>query len=298
MKRDQLTDLAAFAVVAREASFTRAAARLSMSPSALSHAMKALEARLGVQLLARTTRSVATTDAGERLLQTLRPALDDIQSGLDALGGLREGAAAGTVRITAPRHAATSVLWPTLPGFQAAHPDIRVEVSIDDRPVDIVSDRFDAGVRFGENIARDMVATRIGPDLRAAVVAAPAYLSGHAAPVKPEDLSAHRCINYRFASGALYAWEFEDSGRAFSMRVDGGLVVDDGDLIVAAARAGQGVAYAWEDTVADDIASGRLVRLLEPWCVTFPGYYLYTASRRQAAPALRALIDALRIDDA
>ena len=294
MKRDELNDLAAFVAVADAMSFTRAASGLGMSPSALSHAMRALETRLGVRLLARTTRSVSTTEAGERLLRTLRPAFEDIGAGLAALGDARDRPA-GTVRITTFRRAATTVLWPVLPGLLDAHPDIRVEVTIDDDLVDIVAGRYDAGIRFGEKVDRDMIAVRIGPDLRAAVVASPAYLAGRAAPRTPRDLAGHRCINYRFvAAGGLYAWEFEENGRPFQVRVDGPLVFNDGDLILAAALAGQGIAYSFEDQVADHVAAGRLVRLLAEWCPPGPGYYLYYPSRRQTPPALAVLVDALR----
>lgn len=295
MKRDELNDLAAFVAVADEASFTRAAARLGMSPSALSHAMKGLEGRLGLRLLARTTRSVRATEAGERLLGTLRPALAEIGAGLAALGSLRDRPA-GTVRITAFRYAAVTVLWPALPGFLEAHPDVRVELAIDDGLTDLVAGRYDAGVRFGERVDKDMVAVRVGPDIRTAVVASPAYLARHPAPATPRDLASHRCINYRYATGGgLYLWEFEEDGRAFQVRVDGPLVVNDGDLILAAALAGQGLGYLFEDQVADHVAAGRLVRVLEAWGVTFPGCHLYYPSRRQAPPALAALVEALRI---
>lgn len=294
MKRDELNDLAAFVAVADEESFTRAAARLGMSPSALSHAMKGLEGRLGLRLLARTTRSVRATEAGERLLGTLRPALAEIGAGLAALGAMRDQPA-GTVRITAFRYAAVAVLWPALPAFLEAYPDVRVELTIDDGLTDIVAGRYDAGVRFGERVDKDMVAVRVGPDIRTAVVASPAYLARQPPPATPRDLAAHRCINYRYATGGdLYLWEFEEDGRAFQVRVDGPLVVNDGDLILAAALAGQGIGYLFEDQVADHVAAGRLVRVLTAWCVTFPGCHLYYPSRRQTSPALAALVEALR----
>ena len=295
MKRDELNDLAAFVVVADEMSFTRAASKLGMSPSALSHAMKALEGRLGLRLLARTTRSVRATEAGERLLRTLRPAFEDISAELTALGGLRDKPA-GTVRITTVRHAATSVLWPVLPSFLDAYPDIRVEVTIDEGLTDIVANRYDAGIRFGEKVAKDMIAVRIGPDLRAAVVGSPAYFANHTVPNTPQDLAGHRCINYRFmTAGGLYPWEFESDGRSFQVRVDGPLVFNDGDLILAATLAGQGIGYLYEDQIADHVAEGRLIRVLAEWCPTFPGYYLYHPSRRQTPPALAALVEALRV---
>jgi DNA-binding transcriptional LysR family regulator len=294
MKRDELNDLAAFVAVADAMSFTRAASLLGMSPSALSHAMRGLETRLGVRLLARTTRSVRATEAGERLLRTLRPALADIGAELTALGSLRD-TPAGTVRITTPRHAATSVIGPRLPRFLAAHRDIRVELTIDEGLTDIVASGYDAGIRFGEKVAKDMIALRIGPDIRSAVVAAPAYFAAHPAPETPQDLARHRCINYRLATaGGLYAWEFERAGRPLTMRVEGNLVLNDGDLILAAALSGQGVAYLFADQVAAHVAAGRLVQVLEEWCWSAPGYHLYYPSRRQTPPALAALVAALR----
>jgi DNA-binding transcriptional LysR family regulator len=294
MKRDDLNDLAAFVMIADERSFTRAAARLGMSPSALSHAMKALEARLGVRLLARTTRSVATTEAGERLLRTLRPAFQDIGAELTALGELRDKPA-GTIRITAFKHAAVSVLWPVLPDFLAAYPDVRVEIAVEDGLTDIVAGRFDAGIRFGENVEKDMIAVRISPDIRFSAVGSPAYFANYPPPLVPADLARHHCINYRMAtSGGIYAWEFEEAGRPFQMKVDGPLVFNDGDLMRMAALAGQGIALCYEDEIAEAVADGRLVRVLEAWCPTVPGCYLYYSSRRQTPPALVALIEALR----
>jgi DNA-binding transcriptional LysR family regulator len=294
MKRDDLYDLAAFAVVAEQGSFTRAAAELGMSQSALSHAMKALEQRLGVRLLSRTTRSVSTTEAGETLLRSLRPALADIASGVDGVGALR-GKPTGTVRITATKHAVSSVVMPVLPGFLASHPDIRVDMIIDDNLIDIVAGRIDAGIRFGDIVEKDMVAVRIGPDIRMAVVGAPSYFADRAIPRTPRELSGHDCINYRrVRSGGLYAWDFEEKGRPFEVRVEGRLVFNNADLIREAALAGHGIAYVYEDEVAADIRAGRLKRILEKWCPTFPGYYLYHPSRRQTPPALAALIAALR----
>lgn len=297
MKRDELSDLSAFVVVADEMSFTRAAARLGLSPSALSHAMKALEARLGLRLLARTTRSVRATEAGEQLLRTLRPALQDISAELSALGELRDKPS-GTLRITAFQYAATAIVWPVLPAFLDAHPDVRIELTIDDGLTDIVASRYDAGIRFGEKVDKDMIAVRIGPDLRFAVVATPAYFAAHGTPASPQELARHRCINYRFASGGgLYAWEFADpgdGGRPFQVKVDGPLVLNDGEMILKAALAGQGVAITYEEQVAGHLAQGRLVRVLTDWCPSFPGCYLYHPSRRQTPPALTALIGALR----
>ena len=297
MKRDELNDLSAFVVVADEMSFTRAAARLGMSPSALSHAMKALESRLGLRLLARTTRSVRATEAGEQLLKTLRPAFEDISAELTALSGLRDKPA-GTLRITAFQYAASAVVWPVLPAFLAAHPDVRVELTIDDGLTDIVASRYDAGIRFGEKVGKDMIAVRVGPDLRFAVVATPAYLAAHGMPATPHELGSHRCINYRFASGGgLYAWEFADpgdGGRPFQVKVDGPLIFNDGEMILKAALAGQGLAIIYEDQAAGHVADGRLARVLSDWCPSFPGCYLYHPSRRQTPPALTALIATLR----
>ena len=294
MKRDDLYDLAAFAVVAEQRSFTRAAAELGMSQSALSHAMKALEERLGVRPLSRTTRSVSTTEAGETLLRSLRPALEDISSGMDAVGALR-GKPSGTVRITATKHAVSTVVMPSLPRFLASHPDIRVDMIVDDNLIDIVAERIDAGIRFGDIVEKDMIAVRIGPDIRMAVVGAPSYFAAHKVPRTPRELAGHRCINYRHVrSGGLYAWDFQDKGRPLAVRVEGTLVFNNSDLTREAALAGQGLAYFYEDEVTADIKAGRLKRILEKWCPTFPGYYLYHPSRRQTPPALAALIAVLR----
>ena len=294
MKRDDLYDLAAFAVVAEQGSFTRAAAELGMSQSGLSHAIRALEQRLGVRLLSRTTRSVSTTEAGETLLRSVRPALEEIASGVDAVG-LSGGQPSGAVRITATKQAATSVLMPVLPGFFRTHPGIQVDVIVDDNLTDIVADRVDAGIRFGDIVEKDMIAIRIGPDIRMAVVGAPSYFADHPAPRTPRELSGHRCINYRHVrSGGLYAWDFEDKGRPFKVRVEGPLVLNNADLIRDAALAGQGLAYVYDDEVAVDIRAGRLRRILQKWSPIFPGYYLYHPSRRLTPPALAALIAALR----
>jgi len=294
MKRDDLYDLAAFAVVAEQGSFTRAAAELGMSQSALSHAMKALEERLGVRLLSRTTRSVSTTEAGETLLRSLRPALEEITTGVSAVGALR-GKPSGTVRITATRHAVSSVVMPALPRFLASHPDIRIDMIVDDNLIDIVAGRIDAGIRFGDIVEKDMIAVRISPDIRMAVVGAPSYFAGHPPPRTPRELAGHDCINYRrVRSGGLYAWDFEEKGRPFEVRVEGHLMFNNADLIREAALAGHGIAYVYENEVVADIEAGRLRRILERWCPTFPGYYLYHPSRRQTPPALAALIAALR----
>jgi len=294
MKRDDLSDLAALAVVAERRSFTRAAAELGISQSALSHAMKALEERLGVRLLSRTTRSVATTEAGETLLRHLRPALAEIASGVEAASTLR-GKPSGTLRITATKHAVSSVVMPVLPRFLASHPAIRLEMLVDDTLTDIVANRIDAGIRFGDLVEKDMIAMRIWPDIQMAVVGAPSYFADHPVPRTPRELSGHRCINYRqVRSGGLYAWDFEEKGKPFAVRVDGSLVFNNSDLIREAALAGHGLAYVYENEVVADLEAGRLTRILEKWCPAFPGYYLYHPSRRQTPPALAAFIGALR----
>lgn len=294
MKRDDLYDLAAFAVVAEKASFTRAAAELGMSQSALSHAIRSLEERMGVRLLSRTTRSVSVTDAGEKLLRSLSPALMEISDAVDAVGALR-GKASGSLRITATKHAVSSVVMPVLPNFLAANPDIRLEMIVDDRLMDIVAERIDAGIRFGDIVEKDMIAVRIGPDVRMAVVGAPSYFENSPTLDTPRQLSEHRCINYRhIRSGGLYAWDFQEDGRPFQVHVSGPLTFNNSDLIREAALAGQGLAFAYENEVMADIKNGRLVRTLEKWCPTFPGYYLYHPSRRQSPPALSAFISALR----
>lgn len=294
MKRDDLSDLALFAAVAEHRSFTRAAARLGMSQSALSHAMKALEERLGLRLLARTTRSVGTTEAGQRLLLTLRPAFDEITQELAALGELRDRPS-GLIRITAGRHAATTYLWPALRRFLPKHPDVQVEISVDAGLTDIVADRFDAGIRIGEQIGKDMIAARISPPLRSIIVGAPAYFKKHAPPRRPQDLAEHDCLNYRFAtSGSLYAWEFEKNGRPMKVRVEGSLIFNDAEMIIDAALDGHGLANVFEDQVKSHLAAGRLRQVLAEWCPPYPGYYLYYPSRRQT-PALKALIEAMRV---
>ena len=294
MKRDELADLLAFAAVAEERSFTRAAARLGTSQSALSHTVKRLEARLGLMLLTRTTRSVAATEAGDRLMETLRPAFDDIDARLSALTALREKPA-GTIRITTGEHAAETVLLPALARLQPRYPDIQVELNVDYGLTDIVKERFDAGVRLGEQIAKDMIAVRIGPSMRMAVVAAPSYFAKHAVPKTPRDLSAHDCINMRLPTrGGLYAWEFEKGARKLNVRVEGQLALNNSSLIVKAALAGMGLASLPSQMVEKEIAKGRLKQVLTDWCPLFPGYHLYYPGRRQQSPALKLLIEALR----
>lgn len=294
MRREDLADLNAFVAVADAMSFTRAAAALGTSQSALSHTMRRLETRLGVRLLTRTTRSVAPTAAGERLLATLRPALERIDGELAAIGELRE-TPSGTIRITTGEHAARTLLWPALERMLPAYPDVNVELSIDSGLTDIVSDRFDAGVRLGEALAKDMIAVRIGPDLRMVMVAAPDYLARAGTPQVPADLAAHRCINLRMvSSGALYAWELEKDGHNVRVRVDGQLVFNSMDMIVRAAAAGFGLALAMEEHVADHLAAGRLVEVMADWSTPFPGYNLYYTSRRQPSAAFSLLVEALR----
>ncbi len=295
MERGELNDLLAFEAVARERSFTRAAALLGMSPSALSHAMRGLEDRLGVRLLARTTRSVAPTEAGERLLQSLRPALSGIEEGLEALREWRDNPS-GTVRITTFAYAARVVLLPKLPSFLLAHPDIRVEVNIDDGLTDIVASGFDAGIRLGEAVAKDMIAVKLGPDLRTVLVGTPEYFKRYPPPLTPNDLDRHACIGYRLTtSGGLLPWEFEKDGKEIKIYTSGPLVANDSDLPAAAVRAGAGLGYMMEHEVADEIASGKLIQVLGDWCPAFPGFHLYHPSRRQSPPALRALIAALKM---
>ena len=294
MRREDLVDLNAFMAVAKARSFTRAAATLGTSQSALSHIIRRLEARIGIRLLARTTRNVVPTDAGERLLATLRPALDHIDVELASLSALRDRPA-GMVRITASDHAARFVLWPVLEKLLPAYPDIQVEISVDLGLRDIVSERLDAGVRLGEQVAKDMISVRVGPDMRMAVVGSPAYFDRHAVPQTPQDLAHHACINLRLPTlGGLYAWEFGQNGRELRVRVDGQLTFNNVSMILTAAEAGLGLACVVDDRVEAEIAAGRLLRVLEDWCPYFPGYHLFYPSRRQISPAFALLVDALR----
>lgn len=294
MRRGDLDDLAAFAIVARTRSFTRAAAELGLSPSALSHAIKALEKRLGVGLLARNTRSVAPTAAGEQLLRSLGPALEQVTQGLASLADWRD-APSGTVRLTTFSYAARTILAPRLPQFLLDHPDVSVEVIVEDRLIDLIAGGFDAGIRLDEAVERDMVSVTVGADLRTVVVGTPAYFSSHAPPETPSDLDQHVCVNYRLlGGGGLLPWEFEEAGRDFRLRVSGQLIVNDEVLAAAAVRAGAGLGYMMEHDVADEIADGRLIQVLAPWCPSYPGCRLYYPDRR-VTPALRALISALRL---
>ena len=294
MQRDEAGDLLAFMAVAGEGSFTRAAAKLGTSQSALSHTVRRLETRLGLRLLARTTRSVALTEAGARLLRTIGPAFAEIDGGLAALGELRDKPA-GTIRMTTSEHAAHTVLWPVLGPLLRSYPDLHVELAIDSGFTDIVAERFDAGVRLGESIAKDMVAVRIGPELRMAVVGAPSYFAEHPKPETPQDLAEQRCINLRLpTAGGLYAWELEKGARDLHVRVDGQLVFNNMRMIVRAALDGLGLACVLEDLVAEQLANGDLVRVLSDWCPPFAGYHLYYPSRRQPFAAFALLVEALR----
>lgn len=294
MKRDELGDLAAFLAVAEERSFTRAAAKIGLSQSALSHTIRRLEARLGLRLLLRTTRSVAPTEAGERLAESLRPAFDGIEARIEALSELRDRPA-GTIRITCGEHSARTVLWPALERFLPLYPDIRIEIATDYRMVDLAEGRFDAGIRLGEHLAEDMIAVPIGPDKRMLVVGSPAYFADRPIPKTPHDLTAHACINLRLPTrGGLYVWEFEKDGRPLNVRVDGPLIVNDMDLMMKGALSGLGLAIVMDDQVVENLAEGRLVQVLDDWTPPFPGYHLYYPSRRQPTPAFSVLVEALR----
>ncbi|CAG9225914.1 Putative transcriptional regulator [Paraburkholderia tropica] len=294
MARSDLSDITAFLAVAREGSFTKAAAQLGVSQSALSQTVRNLEARLGLRLLARTTRNVSPTEAGERLIQSVGPRLDEVEAELAALTALRDKPA-GTVRIAAGEHAAELLLWPAIEKLLPAYPDITIELVIDNGLTDIVEQRLDAGVRLGEQVARDMVAVRIGPEMRMAVVGTPAYFARYPKPKTPQDLTAHNCVNIRLPSaGSLYAWEFEKGGRALKVRVEGRLIFNTATLAVQAALAGAGLACVPEARVLPYIERGELIRVLSEWCAPFPGFYLYYPSRRQPTPAFTVVAEALR----
>jgi len=294
MRRENVNDLLAFLAVARERGFTKAAAKLGVSQSALSHTVRGLEARLGLRLLTRTTRSVSPTEAGERLLQTVGHRFDEIEVELEALSALR-GKPAGTIRISAGEHAVNSVLSPALTKFLPRYPDIKVEITIDHGLIDIVSQRYDAGVRSGEQVAKDMIAVRIGPDMRMAVVGAPSYFAKRSPPKKPQELTEHNCINLRLPTyGGLYAWEFEKGDRELKVRVEGQLVLNGTTQMLNAALAGLGLAYVPQDLAQPHLDRGLLTRVLEDWCPPYSGYHLYYPSRRQSSPAFALLVDALR----
>ena len=294
MPRENINNLLAFLAVAKERSFTRAAAKLGVSPSALSHTIRELEERLGVRLLSRTPRSVAPTEAGERLLRTVGPRFEEIDAELAALSELRQKPA-GTIRITAGEHPAQAILWPALAKLLPDYPDIKVEVIVDYALTDIVAERYDAGVRLGEQVTKNMIAVRIGPDVRMAVVGAPSYFARRPTPKRPQDLTAHDCINIRLPTyGGIYAWEFEKRGRELKVRVEGQLVFNNIALRMNAVLAGLGLAYLPEDRVQTHLADGRLIRVLEDWCPPFSGYHLYYPTRRQPTPAFALLVDTLR----
>jgi len=294
LARNNFNDLLAFRAVALERSFTRAAAQMGVSTSALSHAVRGLEERLGIRLLNRATRTVVPTEAGDRLLQTVGALFDGVEAELASLGELRDRPS-GTIRITTSAHAAKALIEPALVPLLAAYPDLNVELSAESGFVDIVAERFDAGVRLGETVAQDMIAVRIGPDMRMAAAASPAYFAERDLPATPHDLSNHNCINLRFPTyGGLYAWEFEKDGRALNVRVDGQMTVNDTALALQAAMDGVGIAYVTEDQVLPLLTAGRLVRVLEDWCPPFPGYHLYYPSRRQHSSGFAVLIEALR----
>jgi len=294
MQRENMSDLVAFLAVAREHSFTKAAAKLGVSQPALSYRIRGLEARLGIRLLTRSTRSVSPTEAGERLIMTVGNQFEEIQTELEALTELRDKPA-GTIRITATANAADTVLLPRLAKFLPQYPDINVEITVDYGLADIVAQRYDAGVRSGEQVAKDMIAVRIGPDMRMAVVGAPSYFAKHPVPKKPQDLTDHNCINLRTPTyGGLYAWEFERASRELRVRVEGQLVFNNTNQILNGALAGLGLAYVPEDMAQPHLVQGHLKRVLEEWCEPYSGYHLYYASRRQLSPAFALLVDALR----
>lgn len=294
MRRDEMADLIAFLAVAEERSFTRAAARLGTSQSAVSAVVRRLEERLGVRLLTRTTRSVSPTEAGQRLLDTLRPAFDGIETQLAALDDMRTRPA-GTIRITSGRQAARQILLPVANRLMAEHPDVQIEISVDPRFVDIAKDGYDAGVRLGESVDRDMIGVRISPDLRMIVAGSPDYFRTHPVPQTPHDLTDHICINLRLPTlGGIYAWEFGKDGRPLNVRVQGQFICNDPDLAVEAALAGRGLVCLPSDHLTAPVQAGRLIPVLADWCPPFSGYHLYYPSRRQTSSAFRLFIDALR----
>lgn len=294
MVRDELSVMSAFLAVADERSFTKAAKRLRVTQSALSHAIRGLEEQVGVRLLARTTRSVAPTEAGEHLLAELRPALTSIRGALDRIGGLRD-TPRGRLRLLIPRLAAMSVLGPKLAEFARNYPDVVLDVSTDETRLDLVASGFDAGVQYGEFIQQDMVAVRVSPDHRPAIVGAPSYFANHPKPNSPHDLLEHRCVNYRHGSGEIYRWELDKGDQSVAVAVNGPLITNDIGLLTRAAIDGVGLTFMSEQQAAPHLASGALVRVLEDWCPPFPGFFLYYPSRRQQPAALTALIDTVRL---
>jgi DNA-binding transcriptional LysR family regulator len=294
MQRTNLNDLVAFLTVARERSFTRAAAKLGISQSSLSHIVRALEMRLGLRLLTRTTRSVSPTEAGDRLLRTVGPRLDEVALELDSLSELRDKPA-GTIRLTSTDYATDTILWPKLAPFLRRYPEVNIEIITDYGLTDIAAERYDAGVRPGEQVAKDMIAVRIGPDIRMAVVGDPAYFVKWGDPKRPQDLVRHRCIKLRLPTyGGLYAWEFEKGNRELKVRVEGQLTFNGIAQMVNAALSGFGLAYVPEDVVQQHLAKGRLKRVLDDWCQPYTGYHLYYPSRRPPSAAFALMVDALR----
>lgn len=296
MNRTQLAQLAVLAAVASHRSFRGAARELAIAPSAVSHAVSSLEESLGVRLLARTTRSVAPTEEGARLLERLRPALDEIGIALEAVAEGRDRPS-GNLRITAPRFAADMLIAPRLGAFFALYPDIVLEVADEDGFTDIVAEGFDAGIRLEESLEADMIAVKLGPRLRSAIVGSPAYFDNHPIPLHPRDLARHRCIRRRFSNGSIYNWEFGRNGEEMTIAITGPLIFGEDRPIITAALNGAGLAYAFDNRVLGEVAEGRLVRVLEDWCEPYPGPYLYYPSRRQMRPALRAFIDFFRYSD-
>lgn len=293
MAREDLSILAGFVTVAEERSFTGAAKRLGVSPSAMSHAIRSLEERLGVRLLSRTTRSVTPTEAGEQLLARLRPALTEVGQALEELSGLRDRPA-GRIRLLLPRFAMESVLGPKLGQFAQEYPEILLDVTTDDSRMDIVAGGFDAGIHLGEYIEKDMIAVRVGPDHQPVIVGSPGYIALHPKPKSPRDLLQHRCINFRHGSAGVYRWEFQKGKKSMSVTVHGPLIVDDVALVLRAALDGVGLAFLPQHQVQSQLDTGLLVRVLEPWCQPYPGFFLYYPNRRQQPPALSALISVLR----
>jgi DNA-binding transcriptional LysR family regulator len=297
MRRDEMSDLIAFLAVAEELSFTRAAARLGTSQSAVSAVVRRLEERLAVRLLTRTTRSVSPTEAGQRLVDTLRPAFDGIEAQLVSLDDIRSRPS-GTIRLTASRHAARQIVMPVANRLMAAHPEVHVEISIESRFVDIAKEGFDGGIRLGQSLDKDMIGVRISPDMEMVVAGSPEYFRDHPKPETPHDLTAHNCINLRLPTlGGLYAWEFGKDGRPLNVRVEGQFTSNDPDVIVDAALAGRGLVCMLSDHVGPHLKAGRLARVLAEWCPPFAGYHLYYPSRRQVTSAFRLLIDGLRWRD-
>ncbi|WP_349436679.1 LysR family transcriptional regulator [Pararhizobium sp. A13] len=293
MNRNHLAQLAVLSTVAAHRSFRAAAKELGVAPSAVSHAISTLEESLGVRLLARTTRSVAPTEEGTVLLERLRPALEQIGVALEAVVEAK-GQPSGNLRITAPRFAADLLIAPRLGEFLGLYPDITLEIADEDGFTDIVREGFDAGIRLEESLEADMIAVKIGPSLRGAIVASPTYFEHFPIPQHPRDLVHHRCIRRRFSNGTLYNWEFEKGGQELTIPIDGPLILGEDRPIITAAIGGAGLTYAFETRVVEHIAAGRLVRVLEDWCPPYPGPYLYYVSRRQMRPALRAFIDFFR----